>query len=1151
MEVNNGLYVLTVNPLKTKTSVINYLSFFSSVRENKSNFTKKEIEGANKARILYRHINMPGNNFFHHLVKNNYFRNSPVTPNDVENAMTIYGPDLSFLKGKSTRKRSKPIENIQVTDIPMAIHQNHTKIVVSVDYMIVQNIAMFIAIDESYQFRFLQSVHKRKANKNDILKSVNQLLNIYKVRNIEVKQINADNEFECIREEVRPSILNTVAAEEHVGLIERAIRTNKDDTRCHIHRLPYTHYPTSMVEGAQIHSIYRRNSLPAANGVSQTLSPETLITGLPPPDYNELIKLNFGDYVQTYEGETSSTNKSRHIGAIALFPSPSGHGSWYFMSLLTGKKIHRNSWTLLPATEDVIQRVNQLAKDQGQPPVDANFKYEWNAGEIVDYGNEGAEDASNEELEESNENVTMEVGDPVVIETENNNETEDEIEDNDQMNVFQNENDENEDVSEMNDEGTEIEGNDEVHAPLETENNDNLDQVVEENANTQESDVEGADGDNRMELRRGRRVDYASLHRTGTSHMQINGAKQFMKKVKRIDKELRKKRIVIKDMFKKVATVTMAHIKAASKHEQVSMKEGIRRYGESAIRAVLKEYAQLDNKRIFRAVKASALTIYQKREALNLLTLVKFKRNGTVKGRACADGRKQRMYVSKDDSTSPAVQLESILMSLMIDALERRDVATCDIVGAYLFAEMDEFVLIRLTGESVKIMCEINPTYNEYVTYEKGKPVLYLQLIKALYGCIRSALLWYRTLVDELFDQGFKLNPYDPCVANKMINGTQCTICWYVDDLKISHIDENVVSDVINKIEAKFGKMTVKRGKTHTFVGMDIEFTSKGTVSILMKEYIKECMDAYEEAGGEVKGRGNTPATDTLFILDEESEQLDENKSEVFHHIVSKLLYVSKRARIDIDLTISFLCTRVSKSTIQDWEKLRRLLVYLKNTKEMTRTIGADNLDVLHTWVDASYAIHEDMRSHTGGISSMGTGCVHHKSTKQQLNTKSSTESEVVGASDYLPWTIWLKMFLEAQGYKLTTCYYYQDNESAIRLIKNGKKSSRDKTRHIKIRYFFIADVIKRENLTVKACRSEHMVADYYTKPLQGKLFRKMRDKIMGLVPMMTEERVENDKNDVMKQRNAVNPGTNKIRLSTGSGSYVDAVKRNMSSTVT
>ena len=225
---------------------------------------------------------------------------------------------------------------------------------------------------------------------------------------------------------------------------------------------------------------------------------------------------------------------------------------------------------------------------------------------------------------------------------------------------------------------------------------------------------------------------------------------------------------------------------------------------------VLKEYAQLDDKKIFHPIKASALIFYKKRDALNLLTLVKFKRNGTVKGRACANGRKQHLYVSKDKLTSPTVQLESILMSLMIDISELQDIATCDIVGAYLFANMKDFVLIKLTGESVKIMCKTNPSYKSYVSYEKGKPVLYLQLVKALYGCIQSALLWYRTLVEELFEQGFRLNPYDPCVVNKNINGDQCTICWYVDDLKISYVDPSVVSNVIKRIETKFRKMTVK-----------------------------------------------------------------------------------------------------------------------------------------------------------------------------------------------------------------------------------------------------------------------------------------------------------------------------------------------------
>ena len=578
-EAKNGLYVLNVNPLKTKTSVINYLSYFSSVTENKANFSKREIEGANKARKLYRHINMPGNIFFLHLVQINYFRNSPVTPDDVQRATIIYGPNSSFLKGKSTRKRPNPIENIQIVHIPPIIKQYHTKIVLSVNYMIVQNIAMLFTIDNSFQYCFLKLVHKKKANKNDILKGINQIINVYKARNIEIKQIHVDNEFECIREDVRPSIFNTVAAEEHVGIIERAIRTNKDDTRCHIHRLLYTHYPIAMVEGAQTHSIHRRNNLPAINGVSQELSPQTLITGLPPPDYNEIVKLNFGDYVQTYEGETKNTNKSRHIGAIALFPSPSGHGSRYFMSLLAGKRIHRNSWTVLPATEDVIQRVNQLAREQGQGAVDANLKYEWGTEEDFideDNVNEGANTEpidllnEHEELEppeapseEEEERVAMEVREielsPNVITAENENEENTPI---DLDNV-------GEEIQETEEEINEQELVEEIE-----EGNENEDTNVEE-TNTQESETESANNDDGMNLRRGRRIDYASLHRTGISHMNVKGATQFMKKVKRIDKHLKKKRIIIKDMFKKVVVVTMAHIKSAAKHEQVSMREGI------------------------------------------------------------------------------------------------------------------------------------------------------------------------------------------------------------------------------------------------------------------------------------------------------------------------------------------------------------------------------------------------------------------------------------------------------------------------------------------------------------------------------------------------------------------------------------------------
>jgi hypothetical protein len=111
------------------------------------------------------------------------------------------------------------------------------------------------------------------------------------------------------------------------------------------------------------------------------------------------------------------------------------------------------------------------------------------------------------------------------------------------------------------------------------------------------------------------------------------------------------------------------------------------------------------------------------------------------------------------------------------------------------------------------------------VKLENGKKVLYLQLLKALYGCIKSALLWYELFTGTLQGMGFELNPYDTCVANKMIGGKQCTIAWYVDDNNISHMETTVVTEVIAKIEGRFGKMTVTRGKVHVFLGKHLLFS--------------------------------------------------------------------------------------------------------------------------------------------------------------------------------------------------------------------------------------------------------------------------------------------------------------------------------------
>ena len=213
---------------------------------------------------------------------------------------------------------------------------------------------------------------------------------------------------------------------------------------------------------------------------------------------------------------------------------------------------------------------------------------------------------------------------------------------------------------------------------------------------------------------------------------------------------------------------------------------------------------------------------------------------------------------------------------------------------------------------------------------------------------------------------------------------------------------------------------------------------------------------------------------------------------------MAKGLFLCKRARPDIQPTIAVLCTRVKKPNKSDWNKLVRLLKYCNGTRKDILILKADNLNVIKWYVDASFAVHPDFRSHTGGTMTMGQGAIQSISRKQRLNTKSSTESELVGADDVSVMILWTKLFLEAQSRRITENILFQDNKSAILLEKNGKRSSGKRTRHLNIRYFFLTDQVAKGNVSIQYCPTDEMIGDFMTKPLQGAKFVKFKRDVMG-----------------------------------------------------
>ena len=304
-----------------------------------------------------------------------------------------------------------------------------------------------------------------------------------------------------------------------------------------------------------------------------------------------------------------------------------------------------------------------------------------------------------------------------------------------------------------------------------------------------------------------------------------------------------------------------------------------------------------------------------------------------------------------------------------------------------------------------------------------------------------------------------------------MINDKQCTIVWYVDDNKVSHEDPKIVTEVMDLMKSHFGDLTITRGNKHRFLGMNIALHPHQRIEIEMKDQLQKAIDMFEQNDGEeVTEQVTSPATRRLREVNPDCELLSKDKKEAFHSIVALLLWIMKRARPDLETAISYLCTRVSKGDIDDWGKLRRAIAYVKCTIDDVRIIGANYLKSMFTWIDAAYAVNADMRSQTGGAMSLGLGVLHAKCSKQRLNVKSSTEAKLVGTSDYIPYNLWLTMFMSEQGYKIKDNILYQDNKSTILMLKNGRNSCTGNSRHINVRYFFVKDRIDKGELKVEYC---------------------------------------------------------------------------------
>ncbi len=552
-----------------------------------------------------------------------------------------------------------------------------------------------------------------------------------------------------------------------------------------------------------------------------------------------------------------------------------------------------------------------------------------------------------------------------------------------------------------------------------------------------------------------------------------------------------------------IATTITRHIFT----QTYGIKTGIKKFGEQAVESLRKEIGQIHMREAFKPIRYEEMTSEQKKKAIESLIFIVEKRDGTIKSRFCADGRKQREWMSREDTSSPTASTDGIMVLAAIDAKERRDICTIDIPNAFIQTDQpieDEKVYMKIGGKLCKILVNMYPEiYANYVKRNKNEITLYVELQKALYGTLTASLHYYNKWVRDIMSIGYELNCYDPCVANKIIRGKQHTLRWHVDDVMMSHEDPEVNKEFIEWIKSKYesniGLIKEKTGKEHDYLGMKFIYEENGSVKITMRDYVNKIIEEYIEDTGETLPKKNmtTPANQHLFKIRDKGEQLTREQKDIFHTTVAKCLFLCLRARPDIQLAVNFLTTRVKNPDEDDWKKLKRVISYLSGTRDLYLTIRMDDSKTIKWYADASYAVHKDYRSHTGGIMTLGEGAVISRSNKQKLNTKSSTEAELVAADDISNLLMWTKLFMKEQGYDMKVILN-QDNRSTKLLLNKGRTSLGKRTRHINIRYFYLHDLIKKGVMSVEYLTTKEMIADYLSKPLSGKLFYHLPDLMMN-----------------------------------------------------
>ena len=501
-----------------------------------------------------------------------------------------------------------------------------------------------------------------------------------------------------------------------------------------------------------------------------------------------------------------------------------------------------------------------------------------------------------------------------------------------------------------------------------------------------------------------------------------------------------------------------------------------------------------------------SLTIKTFKKVLPTTMVLKAKYNSLnefvkLKARLVCLGNLQAFVFGKQSWESPTVAMSSLLLVLALTPKMKHHLATFDIKGAFLHAEINEEVYVRLSRDVADILCNHDAVYKNYL---QDDGTIIVQLQKCLYGLRQSPRAWF-DLIDAIIKKmGYKPTENDTCLYVKHDGGESSYLCLYVDDMLLS-ASTSVIAAFREGLNKEFGLENVTAytdGNTVDFLGMRIIQDCNFQVHVSQTAYIENIVE--DEDDGTYSNQNYSSPHNTEFSQDrskDSSPKADQHDADFFRKKTMQLMYVAVRTRPDILLDIVVLSSRMKDPSIADLATVRRIISYLYNTRMFGLTFRGGEIDA---WgcTDASFNCYENGRGHTGILFFLDkvSAAVLAKSMSQKVVSGSSTHAELIGLNEGVLHILWMVEIIKelVRGINIHPIKIYNDNQSMITLVKQPIVNRQGRSKFMNRALFKVNENIQAGEVVILYEATDTLVADFLTKAVHGSKFKMFRAKIMG-----------------------------------------------------